>query len=564
MARTDSAREESQIGQPVTWSRREILEILAGTSAALVLGPMLDAGAVLAAETPRKGGQVVVGLSQEPTVFNPLRPFIEVDRGVHFGIFDALWRIDERGQLVPNLAVEVPSVKNGGIAKGGLEYTFRLRKGVSWHDGPKFSARDVKFTHELIMNPKFSVATRIGHDVIASMETPDDFTVRVRLKEPFAPFLTAWGDTYIVPAHILEKVPDPNTAEFNTKSPIGTGPFKFAGRVAGDHLVLQASPAYHGAAPYLERIFFKYIPDLTVLYTQFKAGAVDVTGIQGISPEFYAEARNLPGMTVYLHHTPSVEYIYLNLGKPQFKELAVRQALYAAMDKRAIVEQIYYGLHRPVESYLPSTHWAHHAELPKHEYNPEKARQILDAAGWKIGTDGVRVKNGVRLSFTNSTTAGNKLREQAQAFLQQNWRAIGVDMQINNMPAAVVWGEYYNKSKFDTLMVGIQYSVGGDPDALNRLHSKYVPVETGFGRNVLQYKNPALDKLLEDGVREVEPIARRLIYHKIQEILRAELPFLPIFTYVRVEGAKQNLLNYKPNSNTVANSWNMFEWGWKA
>ena len=545
-------------------SRREALRMLAGTGAVTALGPLVRSGAARAAEVPRRGGQVVVGLSQEPTVFNPLRPHIEVDRGVHFGIFDSLWRTDERAQFVPNLAVEIPSVKNGGIAKNGLEYTFRLKKGVAWHDGKPFTSRDVKFTWELVTSPKFGAFTKVGFDAVASMETPDESTVRVRLKEPFAPFLTAWGDAWIVPAHLLESVPDPNTAEFNTRSPIGTGPFKFGSRVAGDHLVLVANPDYHGGPPYLERVIFKYIPDLTVLYTQFKTGAIDVTGLQGISAEFYAEAKGLPGVTLHLHHSPSVEYIYFNYGKPWFKEPPVRQALYHATDKRAIIEQVYYGVPKPIEGYLPSTSWAYNANLPKHEYNPEKARQILDEAGWKPGPDGIRAKGGVRLSFNDSTTAGNKLREQAQALLQQNWRAVGVDMQISNMPAAVIWGEFYVKSKFDSLMVGIQASVGDDPDCLNRIHSKYIAAETGSGRNVSQYKHPQVDRLLEDGVREVDRARRRAIYLKVQEVLRADLAYLPIFSYVRIEGVKEGLLNYKPNSNVLHNTWNMYAWGWKA
>jgi peptide/nickel transport system substrate-binding protein len=180
------------------------------------------------------------------------------------------------------------------------------------------------------------------------------------------------------------------------------------------------------------------------------------------------------------------------------------------------------------------------------------------------GGDGVRAKGGVRLSFTNATTAGNKLREQTQALVQQNWKAIGVDMQITNMPAAVIWGEYYVKSKFETLLVGIQASVGDDPDCLNRLHSKYMAAKTGSGRNVSQYENPAVDKLLEDGVREIDRAKRRAIYLKLQEVIRTDLAYLPIFSYVRIEGVKQGIVNYTPNSNTLTNSWNMHEWGWKA
>src|SRR2546430_10525821 len=153
-------------------SRRELLGRLAGAGAAAALPPRVGPGVARAAEAPQRGGQVVGGLSQEPTVFNPLRPHIEVDRGVPFGIFDSLWRTDERAQFIPNLAVEVPSVKNGGIAKNGREYTFRFKKGVAWHDGTPLSARDVKFTLELVTNPKFGAFPRVGFHAIASMETP--------------------------------------------------------------------------------------------------------------------------------------------------------------------------------------------------------------------------------------------------------------------------------------------------------------------------------------------------------------------------------------------------------
>jgi peptide/nickel transport system substrate-binding protein len=131
------------------------------------------------------------------------------------------------------------------------------------------------------------------------------------------------------------------------------------------------------------------------------------------------------------------------------------------------------------------------------------------------------------------------------------------------MPAAVVWGEYYVKSKYDSLLVGVQATIGGDPDCLNRIHSKYIPAETGSGRNVLQYKNPQVDRLLEEGVREADQAKRRVLYMKLQEVLRADLPYLPIFSYVRLEGVKQGMQNYKPNGNVLHNTWNMNEWAWK-
>src|SRR5204863_10049623 len=126
--------------------------MLAGAGAAAALPPRVGPDVARAAETPKRGGQVVVGLSQEPTVFNPLRPHIEVDRGVHFGIFDSLWRTDERAQFIPNLAVEVPSVKNGGTAKNRREYPFPLKKGGAWHHGTPFTGRAVHVTWAPVTN----------------------------------------------------------------------------------------------------------------------------------------------------------------------------------------------------------------------------------------------------------------------------------------------------------------------------------------------------------------------------------------------------------------------------
>src|SRR5256885_16345084 len=133
-------------------SRRELLGMLAGAGAAAALPPRVGPGVARAAEAPKRGGQGVVGLSQEPTGFNPLRPHIEVDRGVHFGIFDSLWRTDERAQFIPNLAAQIPSVKNGGIAKKGLQDTLPLKKGGAWHDGKPLPPPDVKVTPELGTN----------------------------------------------------------------------------------------------------------------------------------------------------------------------------------------------------------------------------------------------------------------------------------------------------------------------------------------------------------------------------------------------------------------------------
>ncbi|MGK9338967.1 peptide ABC transporter substrate-binding protein [Sinorhizobium meliloti] len=547
-----------------TYSRREALRMMAAGGMAGLVAPNLLVSPAFGQTAPAKPtGRVVVGLSQEPTVFNPLMAHTEVDDAVHFSVFDALFRMDPEGVLQPNLAAEVPSPKNGGISQDGLQWRIRLRDDVRWHDGEPFTAEDVKFTLELITNPKFRAWRTSGHSLVRDIKVVSPTEITWRMESVFAPYLSFLAETFIVPRHLLEKEADPNAAGFN-QAPIGTGAFKWAQRIAGDHIELVANADYFGEGPYLERLVFKYIPDMTVLYTQFKSGDVDLVDQAYITADHYSEASNLPDRVVTLESGASVESIYLNLEKPQFKDPAVRQALYAAMDRKAIIDAIYYGVGNLTETFMPQQSYYYNPNLPAQEYNLDRARQILDEAGWVPGSDGVRAKNGVRLSFSNATTAGNNLREQVQQFLQQTFAEIGVEMTISNLPGAVMWGDFWLKSQFDSAISGVTYVIAADPDVTNRLHTRAIVAKGGKGSNTGQYSNPEVDALLEKGVRTFDPEERRAIYFRVQEIVRQDLPFLPLFAYTNVFGRKGGLEGFKPNANTRVASWHAAGWHWKS
>ncbi|MCB9947213.1 MAG: peptide ABC transporter substrate-binding protein [Rhodospirillaceae bacterium] len=539
-------------------SRRGFLNLAAAGGAATLIAPRL-----LRAQPAEPTGQVIAGISQEPTVFNPLMLHIEVDEGVYFNIYNPLWGVDPDGNFTPQLAAEIPSVENGGLSEDGLNWTIRLRDGVVWHDGTPFTADDVKFSLELTVDENFRSARRAGHDLLTDITVVSPTEITWRMTQPYAPYMALLASTFIVPKHIVEAAADPNDSELNTH-PIGTGPFKWVNRVAGDHIELAANPDYFGEGPYLETLVFKYIPDMTVLYTQFQTGDIDYIGLQGITPDHFAEAEQLPDRVVMPIPQPFIENIGFNMGKPQFQDLAVRQALYLAMDKAAIIDAIYYGLPKPAESYIPEGNWAYNPDLPQHEYNPERAKQILDEAGWVPGPDGIREKDGVRLAFTNSTTAGNHVREQAQQLLQQTWREIGAEMEINNLPPAVMWGDYWMMSEFDSAMVGIAFMVGPDPDTTDYFHSQSIAAQAGAGQNTVQYANPEVDALLEAGTVSVDREERKQIYYQQQEIIRHDLPYLPIFQYAMVEGTKAGFVGYTPNINVRINSWNASEWYWES
>jgi peptide/nickel transport system substrate-binding protein len=542
-------------------SRRQFIKTTGMAAAGTALAG--SAGWLTPSPAWAKKNSVIVGMTQEPVNFNPL---LYVNSGTEevpeACMFDALWDVNEKGQFVPNLAVRVPTLENGGISADGKLWKIELKKGVKWQDGAPFTAKDVEFTYKTIINPNVAIRSRSGFDLISDFKIVNDHAVEITLSKPFVPFAWAWQKMHVVPAHILSKVADLNTAPFNT-NPIGTGPYKLVKRVAGSHMEYKRNPNYHRGAPAIESVIHKFVPDQTVLYTQFKTGEVDVLGLHGVPPDRIGESRQLKGRDALETPAPWVEFIYFNCGKPQFKEKAVRQALYLAIDKGKWIKDIQYGLPPRTLSYLHPTHWAYNANIKDPGFDLKKAAAMLDAAGWKPGADGIREKNGVKLSFSMSTTAGSKAREQAQAMLQATWKQIGVAMEIKNMPASVVWGEYTTKSQFDTLMVGWEPTVGMDPDYMARCHSKQIPVKDGVGSNYVQYENPDLDKLMEEGVLISDLQKRKAVYAKIQEILHEDLPFAPIFAYMFMYGKKSELTGYKTNPYVTDITWNIQEWAWK-
>jgi peptide/nickel transport system substrate-binding protein len=543
--------------------RRRFLELAAlGAAGAALPGSLARAQQVPPPPKGRKG-QIVIGLSQEPTVFNPLRARIEVDDGVHLNLFSPLWSLDTKGELVPQLATEVPSVANGGVSEDGLKWRIKLRSGVTWHDGKPFTAEDVKFTFELIQRPDFPAMSRNGINLVRDIQVVSPTEITWRLEKFVAPFFSIIAWTQMVPKHVLGAGGDPKDSPFNNK-PIGTGPFKWGERRPGDYLMLEANDKFYGDGPYVERIIFKYIPDLIVLKTQFMTGALDAVGIQGITPDNYEEVSKVESIRLVRAPTPFLESISFNNGRPQFQEKAVRHALYHALDKATIIKDIYYGAHRPTETYLPKESWAFNPNLPQQKFDLAQAAKMLDDAGWKPGSGGVREKNGVRLSFSNSTTSGNHLREQTQQFVQQTFQQIGVQMSIKNFPPAVMWGDYWRKSEWDTVVVGSVFTVGSDPDTSDRMGSWAIPAKTGTGANTMQYSNPEVDALLRESIGLLDRERRKANYQKIQALFREDLPLMPLFQPTQTEGTKKSLIGYDPNVNYRSNCWNVHTWYWAA
>lgn len=508
-------------------------------------------------------GQIVVGFTQEPTVFNPLMPRIETDQGIWFALFNPLWRADPDGTFVAELAAEVPTLDNGGISADGLTWTIKLRKGVQWHDGVEFTAEDVKYTLELLNNPNFKAYTRQGHGLVRDITVHGPYELSWKMTRAYAPYLALLTWTFMVPKHALETAADPNTAPFNS-APIGTGPFKWGRRVAGQSVTVVANAGYFGDGPHVERVIFNYIPDSNGAYTQFKTGQIDYLSYFGLAAQYYEDAKKLPDRKVYVTQSTQVEGIVMNFGKPIFQDKAVRTAMYLGINKKAIIDLVYYGIAPGVESFLPQTSWAFNPDLPKHAFDPAAANRSLEEAGWVKGPDGVRGKAGQRLEFVMAAVSGNPQREQILQLIQQDWKTLGIAMQIRTMPAAVLYGDYYTKSQFDGILLASTYGTGADPDPTQRFSSSAIPIQGGSGSNYYQYKNPEVDRLLQVAQTSFKREERKDAYMRIQSLIREDLAILPICISAPVEGTKAKLVGFRSNVNVSCNCWNIGSWYWEA
>ncbi len=337
----------------------------------------------------------------EPDNMNPLLGTQQIEADLSMFWAGYLFNWNDQNQFVPELATEVPTLGNGGISPDGLTITYHLRKGVKWQDGPPFSADDVIFTWQAIMNPRNNVQTRLGYDIVSSIDKKDDWTIVVHLKKRWSPFIdtffTMSSTPYpIEPKHILGDLPSINQSPYNVK-PVGTGPFIVQEWQKGTIIKMTANPNYWRGPPKLKEVDYQIIPDETTILTQLRAHEVDMEYIAPASqtPSF----KDLTGYHIYL--TPFTQYrqIALNLTNPILSDVRVRQALAYGINQPELIETISHGVNMEGNTDQPPFLWAYNPNTKKYPHDPVEAGKLLDEAGWTLSSDGYRYKNGKRLEL---------------------------------------------------------------------------------------------------------------------------------------------------------------------
>lgn len=494
--------------------------MLAGCCGLLLAGCEADRQATPSRVTtpaPAYGDTLVEGALGEASTLLPILASDSASHSVAGQLYNGLVKYDKNLQIVGDLA------ESYQIARDGLTITFILRPNVRWHDGTPFTARDVLYTYRVIIDPKTPTAYSEDFKQVASVTAPDDYTVVVRYRAPFAPALASWG-TAILPAHLLEG--KDITKSPLARRPVGTGPFRFKEWVAGQKIVLEANPDYFEGRPYLDRYVYRVIPDSSTMYMELKAGGVDT---MGLSPVQFARQTDTQRFKAQFnkYRYPSNGYLYLgyNLRHPLFKDVRVRRAITAAINKDELIQGVLFGMGQKAHGPVVPGRWAYNATVKDIPFDPAYAKRLLAEAGWQPGQDGIQYKDGKPLRFTILTNQGNQQRLMTAQIIQQRLQQVGVDVRIRVVEWAAFLKEFIDKGNFEVVLLA--WLTSQDPDMYDIWHSsKTKPGELNF----IGYNNPEVDRLLEEGRSTFDIEKRTKAYFRIQEILVQEQPYT--FLYV--------------------------------
>ncbi len=538
-----------------------------------------------ASETTREAPptQIVYAMYQEPEQLNPLLASQTVAGEVRSLVVEGVLGLDPEGRNYPELATVVPSVENGGVSADGLTLRYALRDDVRWSDGVPFTCDDLYFTYAAAVDPDSGAVRRTGWDRIASVTCTDDFNVTIQFAEFYAPFL---GLFYaVLPRHATGDPAEMTQWAYN-RQPLGTGPFRLVEWVSGDHILLASNPHYrdYPARPRVDQVVVRIVPSREVGKALLRSREIHILRdlTEGDTPEF----ADLAGVQVHGRPSPRTERLLLNLADPTLRATAdpqhhphpllgdvrVRRALELAIDKQFIVDHLLHGATEVAASEI-GLGWAA-CDIAPAAYDPVQARTLLTEAGFIDGDgDGVRecagcahAAAGAPLRLKIQTTSGNRLREDTQVLLAEMLAEVGVELYIENVPSAVLFGSWSSEAfrkygNFDILMYTTTDGIDPHRQMASYFHSTSIPTEAngGIGNNYSRWINPAADAALDVAGSTPDVETRIAAYQEVCRLIDAELPHIYLYERGDLHGALADVAGFQVNP-WGPETWNAEEW----
>ncbi|MBI4161175.1 MAG: ABC transporter substrate-binding protein [Acidobacteria bacterium] len=403
-------------------------------------------------------------------------------------------------------------------------YTFRLRPGLWFHDGRRVTAADVAATFESVRTGAVPSYLRGDFDRLEAVETLDERTVRFRLREPFAPFLVRLTLGILPAGAAPEGFP-----------PIGAGPYRLVEFRRGERVRLEAHPDHFRGAPGIRRVLLRIVPDETTRLLELEKGTADLL-MGDLSADHVARLRGNPRYRLFTGPSWKYDYLGFNLRDPLLQDPRVRRAIAHGIDRQSILAHLLHGLARPATGMVAPDHWAFEGEVATYPFDPERARTLLDAAGYP-DPDGPGPKPRLRLEY--KTSNGEFARRKAAVF-QEHLRKLGIELEVR----ALEWATFYADIRAGRFQVfSLTWTGLDDPDWYRfRFHSSSGPPDGG---NRSGYRNPDLDLLLEAGARETDPSRRREVYSRVQKVLAEDLPEFPLWHRDEIAVVKRGIDGFR-------------------
>ena len=467
---------------------------------------------------------LVMIIESSPTNLDPRVGLDAQSERIDSLLFDDLLTRDEHLNVEAQLAErwEIPNP---------LTYVFHLRSDVKFHDGRPLTSRDVKWTFDSLLQGKILSTKAAAYRFVDRIDTPDNYTVVFHLKEPFATLLWNLSDGAI------GIVPFGSGSEIGSQ-PIGSGPFRFVRAEQDKEVVIERNEAYWGEKPHLKRVRFAVVPDTTTRALELRKGSADIA-TNALTGDMVLALQREPNLEVLRGPGTVLAYLAFNLRDPILNDARVRQAVAYAVDRGPMIHYLLRDFARPAYSILPPESWAYDGDVPHYDHNPERARQLLEQAGYPA-------VNGVRFHLTMKTSTEESTRLLA-AVLQQQLRDVGIVLDIRTFEFATFFSDV---ARGAYQLHSLRW-IGGneDPDIFEYVfHSNKFPPH---GANRTYYANPRMDVLIDQARSQLDEKTRQQLYAQIQQILAEDLPYIDLWHQdnVMVHSKRVRKLTLNPAGN---------------
>jgi peptide/nickel transport system substrate-binding protein len=559
-------------------SRRRFVHMMVGLGLTAPMAAQMLAASGIAQAQPKAsvfnptrrggGGQLKVLWWQAPTLLNPHFATGTKDQDAARIFYEPLAGYDPDGNVVPALAAEVPSIDNGGLAKDLTWVIWKLKRGAQWHDGKPVTADDVVFNWEYVSDPATAAVTSGSYREIARIDKIDSHTVKLVFAKP-QPF---WADAFcgprgmLIPKHLFDSYRGAKSREApGNLKPVGTGAYRFVDFKPGDVVRAEANTAYHVPnRPFFDTLEMKGGGDaVSAGRAVLQTGEFDYAWNMQVEDDILLRLEQGGKGRVNIWPTGNPEHIQCNFTDPSTEvdgerssiktthplltDPAVRQALNLLVDRSAVQEQIYGRqgqtsanfLNAPSRFYSRNTRW---------EFNVDKANQVLDAAGWKRGGDGVREKGGRRLKMVYQTSI-NAPRQKNQQIVKQAAAKAGIDLELKSVVASVFFGsdpanpDNYPHFYADLQMYNTTMTAPDPQYFMNQFTSWEAASKANKwqGRNVTRWRNEEYDRAYNAADVELDPVKRAALYIKMNDLVIQNVVVIPVLWRNGVSASTQKL-----------------------